>query len=73
MNGVSKDYGETFSNQSHNEQILDLNDNEEQPEMPQQSESDKVTQNMFNISDHIWKGHVYEKKDHKREDERPIL
>lgn len=53
--------------------VLDLHNNEEQPEMPQQIESDKMTKNMFNIRDHLWKGNVYGIKDHKRGYERPIL
>lgn len=36
VNEVPTNSGATFSNQNHNEQILDIDSNEEEPEMPQQ-------------------------------------
>lgn len=52
--------GATFSNQNHNEQVLDLNSNEKHPEMPQHNDSNKLVK-------------VYERRDHKKGDEGPIL
>jgi len=56
---VPTNFGATFSNQNHNEQILDIDSNEEEPEMPQHNDSNKETQNIFNSSDPIWKENVY--------------
>ena len=66
VNEVPTNSGATFSNQNHNEQILDIDSNEEEPKMPQQNDSNKERQNRFNSSDPIWKGNVCERRDHKR-------
>lgn len=43
MNVVPTNSGVMFSNQNHNEQVLDLDNNEKQSEMLQENDSDKET------------------------------
>nr|XP_027191963.1 uncharacterized protein LOC113787228 [Cicer arietinum] len=73
INEVSTDSVAIISNQNHNDQILDLNNNEGPPEMPQHNDSDKETQSRLTTIGPTWEGNVFERRNHKQRNEGPIL